>query len=168
MNEKLGSVDQDRLGAEGEAYFDTTSLRLRAGYQGGDVKDGAFIGARGRWYANENLALSIAYENAAGRSNGKAGIEWQPEFSGLSGLSIFGEAEVAANSYNREVIGLRYYFGANKSLIHRHRQDDPDELFLESTQNLGKGLQGSRVQPTVTPPGGPVCIPNPYGPACPV
>ena len=162
--EKLGSIDQNRLGAEGEAYFDTTSLRLRAGYQGGDVKDGAFIGARGRWYANENLALSIAYENAAGKSNGKAGIEWQPEFSGLSGLSIFGEAEVAANSYNREVIGLRYYFGANKSLIHRHRQDDPDELFLESTQNLGKGLHDSRVQPTVTPPGGPICpIPSPYG-----
>ena len=148
--QKLGSVDAQRVGAEAEGYFGDFSVKLRAGQQSGDVEHGGFVSAKANYYATENLALSLGYESAPGQHGGKIGIEWQPDVASAPGLSLFAEAESASNSYDRTVVGVRYYFGDKKSLIKRHRQDDPDSLLPEGSAALVKALRAAR-RPVVTP-----------------
>ena len=149
--ERLGSIKQNRFGAEAEAYFSSATLRLRAGSQGGDVRHGGFAGVQGRWYVNENLALNLGLEGSRGQSGAKFGVEWQPGVSSLPGLSLFFEGESANHNYDRAVVGLRYYFGATKSLMQRHRRDDPDTLVPDGSGSLVKKLRDSR-EPVVVPP----------------
>lgn len=147
--QKLGSIDQTRIGAEAEAYLGNITLRFRAGHQDGDVRNGGFAGIQGRWYVNENVAINLGYEHSPKQNEGKLGAEWQPNVSSLPGLSLFAEAETASNNYDRAVVGLRYYFGGKKTLIQRHRKDDPDTLLPDGNTGMVKSLRDSRV---VTPP----------------
>ena len=50
----------------------------------------------------------------------------------LAGLALFLDAAKGSNDFDMATVGVRYYFGANKSLIQRHRQDDPDNLLIEA------------------------------------
>lgn len=155
--QRLGGIDQDRIGIEAEAYLDSISLRLRAGHQDGDVRDGGFAGVQARWYANENVAINLGYEHSPGHNDRKLGVEWQPGVTSLPGLALFAEAEASSNNYERAVVGLRYYFGGKKTLQQRHRQDDPDTLLPDGATGMVKSLRDSRVV-------APVVVPPPYGP----
>jgi len=155
--QRLDSFDQDRVGVEAEAYLDSLSLRFRAGHQDGDARDGGFAGVQARWYVNANVAINMAYEHAPGQNDRKLGVEWQPGVANLPGLALFAEAEASSNDYERAVVGLRYYFGAKKTLQLRHRQDDPDTLLPDGSTGLVKSLRDSRVV-------APVVVPPPYGP----
>ncbi len=54
-------------------------------------------------------------------------------------------------SYDRYYAGLRYYFGSNKALKLRHRQDDPDTLIPDGMNALQGKLRENR-KPTTSPP----------------
>jgi hypothetical protein len=155
--QQLGGIDLDRIGVEAEAYLDSLSLRLRAGHQDGDVRNGGYAGVQARWYVNENLAVNLGYEHAPGQNDRKLGVEWQPGIHSLPGLALFAEAEASSNNYDRAVVGLRYYFGGKKTLKQRHRQDDPDTLLPDGSAGMIKSLRDSR---GVAPP---VIVPSPYG-----
>jgi hypothetical protein len=56
-------------------------------------------------------------------------------------LALTAEYARGSHSYDHALFGIRFYFGKNKPLIDRHRQDDPPSL----TQRIltGIGLYGA-------------------------
>jgi hypothetical protein len=47
------------------------------------------------------------------------------------------EAALGNHGYDHLLFGIRYYFGANKSLRARHREDDPPGLMHQILYGLG-------------------------------
>ncbi len=162
---RFDNLDVRRFGAEAEGYFGDFTLRARAGHQNGDFKDGSYYSAGARWYANSNLMLGIAGEHAVDRSIGHLTAEWQISIPSLPGLAVFLDAAKGSNSFDQTLVGVRYYFGTDKTLIRRHRQDDPDSLLgdsLISNQQQYRQRQqaaaASATGPAVCPPMSVVCI----------
>lgn len=161
---RFDNLDVRRFGAEAEGYFGDFTLRARAGHQNGDFKDGSYYSAGARWYANSNLMFGIAGEHAVDRSIGHLTAEWQISTPSLPGLAVFLDAAKGSNSFDQTLVGVRYYFGSNKTLIQRHRQDDPDSLLgdsLISNQQQYRQRQqaaAAATGPAVCPPMSVVCI----------
>ncbi|PCJ95166.1 MAG: hypothetical protein COA52_03990 [Hyphomicrobiales bacterium] len=126
-----GSVS--RIGLEGEYYRNnwTISSVLGAefidsgsGFSGPD--DGFFAFSDISYYLNDNLQLSVGHRFTAERHALAVGVEYQLDqqvFS--SGVSLFAEGRIGEDDYHAVWGGVRFYFGDDKSLISRHREDDP-------------------------------------------
>jgi len=56
------------------------------------------------------------------------GLEYQASRNDRYGLSLFGEGRSDGNDYTGVWGEIRLYFGENKSLIRRHRENDPTGL----------------------------------------
>ena len=59
---------------------------------------------------------------------GVLGAEYQASRNDTYGLSLFGEGRTDGSDFHAVFGGLRVYFGENKSLVRRHREDDPTGL----------------------------------------
>ena len=127
-HQRLGNVSTRRNGLEGEAYVGRFTLGMRAGQQTSESKTGGFVGAGMRWYPSDNLAVNLGMDDAPGLRTVGAGLEWQPTSFGLPGLSVFLRGNAANNDNHSATVGVRYYFGAPKSLMQRHRTDDPESI----------------------------------------
>lgn len=143
-NQSLGSLKQNRVGLEAESYYSTTTLRLRGGYQDGDTKNGQYGDISGRFYASENLVLSAGFGSNPNSSNVTMGVEWQPNLNSMPGLAVFANASTTSDNFTSSTLGVRYYFGSTKSLIKRHRNDDPDTLLLDGTSALAQAFIAAR------------------------
>jgi hypothetical protein len=158
-HQTLGSQGNTRTGAEGEAYFSQYTIILRGGEQTGDGAHGAYEGVGTRWYLTENLALNLGFDHSPGIVNTTGiGVEWQPQNLGIPGLAFFarGTHSVANENIGNShavSIGIRYYFGAPKSLITHHRTDDPESLVMP----LGDVIP----TPTIVPAQAPAPVVNP-------
>ena len=64
----------------------------------------------------------------------KAELEYQTP---LRGLALTGEVARGDHGYDHWLLGVRYYFGAKKSLMDRHRQDDPPGFMQQLLHGLG-------------------------------
>ncbi len=113
-----------KFGVEGAAYLGRFSLEGLAAYQFGSAN--GFTGrAVAAYYPIDNLRLDagVRYVEGSG-AMGVVDAEWRPHES--SGLTLFASGAFGENSFSQILGGARYYFGdPNKSLIARHRQDDP-------------------------------------------
>lgn len=133
-----------RLGVEGEAYFGQFTLGGNVAYQWGHdakrvaVDDGIVAGVNLKFYVTDNFMLRAGGGIEAGDGFGRAGFEFQPGFAALPGLSIFADAGGGENDHFYALAGIRYYFGQNKTLIRRHREDDPDVVPLTDTGTFKK------------------------------
>jgi hypothetical protein len=149
------NADALRLGVEGEAYFGKFSLGGNVGYQWGSdsrrvaVDDGVVAGVNLKFYVTDNFMLRAGGGIDTGKGFGKAGFEFQPGFAALPGLSVFADAGGGGNDHFFALAGIRYYFGDNKTLIRRHREDDPDNISItdmptwkKQTRNNGIGGSG--------------------------
>ncbi len=127
-------MDAWRIALEAEAYLDRITIRGLAGYEavdlpaaaGGD-EDGVFALADLAYYINDDFRASIGYRHMNDTHMGAAGLEYQLQ-TGLfgSGTSVFAEGRVGDNDYAAAWAGVRLYLGGGeKSLIRRHREDDP-------------------------------------------
>jgi hypothetical protein len=123
-----------RLGVEGEAYFGKFTLGGNVAYQWGndsrkvDVDDGIVAGVNLKFYVTDNFMLRAGGGVDTGKGFGKVGFEFQPGFAALPGLSLFADAGGGGNDHVYALAGIRYYFGDNKTLVRRHREDDPDSV----------------------------------------
>ena len=90
------------------------------------------------YYVTGNLRLGASYTHAFGNHLGVAQAEYQTPWKGLA---LTAEYARGSHSYDHVLFGIRFYFGKNKPLIDRHRQDDPPSL----TQRIltGIGLYGA-------------------------
>ena len=112
-----------RVGAEVELYLDRFTAIGRGGYQSGDVEDGPYGRVDLRWYATDDFMLSAGGEVAIDEYVGRLRVEFRPAVNALPGLSLFAEGEVGEDNWTRVIAGVRFYFGNDKSLIRRHRED---------------------------------------------
>lgn len=136
---RYDNLDVRRYGVEAEGYYGKFTVRGRAGYQNTDFKDGGYYNLGARWYAYNNLMLSVSGERVVNQNIAHVSAEWQVSTPSLPGLAFFLDAAKGNNNYDQALVGVRYYFGSHKSLIQRHRQDDPDDL-------LGSSLTSGQLQ----------------------
>ena len=140
-------------GAEGEAYMGNITLRGIAGLSdvsvSGPVGDGTdFLGiAEMAFYANDNLKLWVEGSTVTNFEAVGAGVEWllQDQLGVPVSLKLSGG--IGENGYTAATAGIAFYFGGNeegKSLIRRHREDDPEiEAFPGGPVNIfGAGVIG--------------------------
>lgn len=86
------------------------------------------------YYPMDNVLIQAAYSRMFDNNLGELLLEYQTP---VNGLSCFGELAKGDNGYDHALFGLRYYFGVNKSLIRRHREDDPPNLLRRILYTIG-------------------------------
>ncbi len=136
-----------RVGLEGEYYYNRFTAKAFAGYQYGEVGNGFTSTEKFSFYAQDNLAFSIGHQYYEGAGNfGTLGAEYQMQPWNQSFTpALYIDGRVGEDSFYSVRAGLRLYFGSNKSLIDRHRQDDPgvilpDDIFaIANSQRPASG-----------------------------
>ncbi len=121
-----------RAGIEGEAYLGRMSIEAVLGWEGLDFDTGAdddniFALADLAFYPMDDLRLSAGYRHWNEIHMAAFGAEYQlPMQWGGSAAALFAEGRVGEDDYVAIWGGLRIYLGPEpKSLIRRHREDDP-------------------------------------------
>jgi hypothetical protein len=122
----IGAIDIFRVGGEAELYLDRVSFESLIGFEDADITgDDFFTFTNLAFYPHDNLRLSIGYEHFQEVDAGMVAFEWQPEDFGHP-ISFFANAAVGSDDFATVFGGVRIYFGGEqKSLIRRHREDDP-------------------------------------------
>jgi hypothetical protein len=134
-----GYTDMARVGVEGEMYLDQLTLAAQAGVQFGQrTDDGLYGRADLKWYASPDLALKLGVSADDHRDFvAHAGTEFQAGFAGIPGLTLFADAAAGDDDYYKVYAGVRIYFGTPKSLIDRHRLDDPESNLAGQASEIG-------------------------------
>ncbi len=122
-----------RLGVQAEAYLGNISVEGIVGFEETDFPTGVgddddiFGYLDAAYYLNDDFRVAVGYRHLDGINVGAAGLEYQLSTSFLgSGTSVFAEGRVGEDDYAAVWGGVRLYLGQeNKSLIRRHREDDP-------------------------------------------
>lgn len=128
-----GAVDGDdtklyAVGPEAEVYLGNLSLEAWGGYlnidqDDGGRKDSGFIIGDVAYYLSDDLRLSIGGKVVDDEQGLRAGFEYQ--IGGMP-MSVYSKADYGDDDFFSILGGLRFYFGGDdKSLIRRHREDDP-------------------------------------------
>ncbi|MDE3066184.1 MAG: hypothetical protein KGJ60_01390 [Verrucomicrobiota bacterium] len=86
------------------------------------------------FYPIDDLLVSASYMTAFRNNLVEGALEFQTP---IRGLALTGEAALGDHGYDHLLFGIRYYFGAKKSLRARHRQDDPPGLMHQILYGLG-------------------------------
>jgi hypothetical protein len=133
-------VNIGRYAAEGEYYWNRWNFHALAGYEtvrlsvpnvaglAGllSIPDRFFDSVSASYYATDNFKLSIGHLYTIGRHGLTLGSEYGVALGGGRMASLFAAALLAEGGHNAVLGGLRLYFGQrDKTLIDRHRQDDP-------------------------------------------
>lgn len=137
-------VETYQIGAEGEYYFGPFTFGVFAGigfirYDNAapfiDTDPTDFIGRiSADWYPLDNLRIGVSYTTAFDDHLFKGEAEYQTP---IRGLAVTAELAAGENGYDHWLLGVRYYFGGNKSLRERHRADDPRTLMPQILHGLG-------------------------------
>jgi hypothetical protein len=138
-----GPADIWYVGPEAELYLDSISIEAVGGVMDISNGGGTEFYAMGTvaLYAAENLRLSVGASTVAGFESASAGLEWFMGDTGLP-LSLTVDGQLGEDGYTSVMAGLSLYFGGeDKSLIRRHREDDPRLHFFNifSAGLLGGG-----------------------------
>jgi hypothetical protein len=134
----IDGADVGKVGLEAEAYLGRISLEGLAAYQFGT--EHGFAGkATLAYYPVDDLRLDISVRHLEGQGvSAGASAEWA--LPAHSGLSLLADASVNDDSDWRALAGVIFHFGAGeKSLIRRHREDDPS---IDLPEDLQVGAPG--------------------------
>lgn len=147
------------IGAEGELYLDRITLEGWAGWAAIDYDDALLTDEDGffgigdlAYYPTDDWRLSIGVASILGSESLRLATEYQ--FTGL-GFPFSGTAE--ARWYDTDAwsarIGIKGYFGGDpdKSLIDRHREDDPPNRALDLFSAAGQLLTEEAIVPDEPP-----------------
>lgn len=143
------------VGVEGELYLGQVSIEAWAGVANLDYdalsavdKSGFFALADIGWYATDDLRLSIGASSVLGYEALNIGAEYQvTSFS--TPFSLTADARFGEDGNVTAMAGLKFYFGEQKSLIDRHRQDDPRDRGLDLFAAAGSQVTETGVPPRV-------------------
>lgn len=137
-----GGFGVGHAGAEIESYIGQITLLAETGYRYGDIREEGIYGSiEGRFYVTDDWYLGAGGEFGENQEMARFQTEFQPDLSRfaaaptrLNGLSVFIDGAVGKNDTYSVLSGLRFHIGENKTLIRRHREDDPDN---QNPQDLG-------------------------------
>lgn len=148
-------------GPEAELYFDRWTIEAWGGLSYarpavGPDRVRPFAMADVAYYPRDNLRLSLGLSTLDGYNAIHAGAEYMLDGFDMP-LSLTADARLGQDGALLATIGLRGYFGAApKSLIDRHRQDDPTDR--------GSALYASAGGETLNGPSAPVAEPQEEAP----
>ena len=123
-------------GPEAELYLDRWTLEAWAGASmvrpttpAGPDRYGVFALAGVGYYPTDNWRLSLGLSTLDGYNAVSFGTEYLLDNFNMP-IAVTGEARIGQDGAVRALVGLRGYLGPDphKSLIDRHRQDDPTDL----------------------------------------
>ena len=144
-----GGVEVNRAALEWQGFFGPLTLDGALGYRFGDVREEAYGKLNLDYYLTDDWLVSagFSYDN---RGFGTFKTEYQIASGSHTGLSLFAQGMVHdSNDYNI-LGGFKLYFGRqNRSLIDRHRREDPDVDFFTDTrlaQSRGRQLKQERLR----------------------
>jgi hypothetical protein len=131
------STNTSAIAAQGEYYAGRWTLSGLAGIEmvsvdapvalDASVPNRFFDSIRASYYVTDNSKLSIGHVYISGRHGLTLGAEQGFALGGGRMASLFAHARFAEGGHNSVLGGLRVYFGQrDKTLIDRHRQDDPE------------------------------------------
>jgi len=137
------------IGGEGELYLDQFSLEGWAGFANLNYVDPAMLDKNGlfaigdmAYYATPDWRFQLGGSYVLGDLSAHAGTEYL--FRGLGApISGVADARYHANGSYTFTVGIKGYFGGNddnKSLIDRHRQDDPPDRAIDLFNAAGSQL----------------------------
>jgi hypothetical protein len=152
---EFGGVRVGQVAGEGEAYFGPFTIRALAGVEFGnsasqtttftsgittttivdsyDIKTRFFDKINLSYYLNENLKVFVGHRYLGGKNALALGGELAWRVNGPLMASAFIEGRIGENDFEGVWGGLRFYWGQkDKTLIQRHRQDDPIEWVPET------------------------------------
>lgn len=119
-------------GVEGELYAGLFTFGAWGGYHDVTVGDRfgtaastGFYGGRATVYPIPDLALSIGATSAFSRVIASGTLEFQPDGFARHNTAFYVSGDVGEGSTYSLTAGVRFYFGTDKPLIRRHREDDP-------------------------------------------
>lgn len=128
----FGGLNVHRGGLEGAVYSGRLTIEGIVGISHAEFGNTEFFAdAELGYYPDNNVRLSAGYGAVADDHVFKLGGEWA--FAGQAGTasSAFVDSYINADGDGLAVAGLRFYFGqSDKSLIRRHREDDPQSASL--------------------------------------
>lgn len=118
-------LDRWRVAFEGEAYLGQISVETVTGVEFGDVPDHFFTITDFAYYPHDDFRVSLGFRSNSSGNSLAAGGEYQFASSAGVATSLYVDAEIGDDDYQKIFGGMRLYFGEDKSLIRRHREDDP-------------------------------------------
>lgn len=137
---RVGGVNVGRVAAEGEYYLGRWTLSAVAGVETGnsvsgvvgnqiqsyDIKTRFFDVAKVSYYWTDDFKTYVGQLYQGGKLSGLLGAEWGFAVGRGTMGSLFAEGRVGSGSNHGIFGGLKFYFGQrDKTLIRRHREDDP-------------------------------------------
>jgi hypothetical protein len=155
----VGSTHVWYGGPEVELYLNNISIEAVGGLMNIDFnpthKDKAFAIADVGFYATENFRLTAGLSSIAGFNSGHIGAEWLLADMGLP-ASFTVDGRIGEHGFATLSAGFSLYFGGDtgKSLIRRHREDDPPIRGLDIFGAAGDAFEGPDAPPA------PVCFDN--------
>lgn len=138
--DKFGGLHTSRIALEAERYHGPWTFTAILGAESGNSKsqfNNGFresIGVKSRFYDivdihyywNENSRVSVGHRYLGGKHALALGTEWSVPIAPRTQGSLFIEGRIGERDYKSVWAGLRAYFGnSDKTLIRRHREDDP-------------------------------------------
>lgn len=125
-----------RAAFEAEAYLGRFTIGGIAGYEGTQaqrVAGGAtrttqrfFDDVKLSYYPTDNWRVSIGHTYTFKRNAATLGTEYLVGSRGGTALALFAEAQIGTKDHRAVMAGATLYFGQkDKTLIRRHREDDP-------------------------------------------
>lgn len=134
----LDLTEVGKIGMEGQLYLGRLSLEGLAAHQFGSVSGFAGQGTIA-YYPRDDLRLHLGVSQLEGAgATAFAGFEWAP--FARNSASLFADVGVSEDNDTRAMFGLKLYLaGEDKSLIRRHREDDPE---IELPKNLFQTTRG--------------------------
>lgn len=136
--DQSGGVRVGHVGPEAELYLGRFTLQGVAGAEFGnkttgggltfDVKSRFFDLANVAYYPTDNLKLYVGHRYLAGNNAAAFGAEFGIPMQRGMMAALFVDGVAGEHELRGAMGGLRLYFGQkDKSLIRRHREDDPPD-----------------------------------------
>lgn len=126
-------------GGQAEYFAGPVTLGAHGGYQSSNsdtASDGGLVLGRVTYYVIPNLAFTVGGGSIVNRGFGRINLEYLPELNGSHSVSFFVNGGAGSDESYIGTAGVRLYFGPEKSLMRRHREDDPISL-------VGGGMGGN-------------------------
>jgi len=147
-NVELGTTEATRYGVEGEYYLDRATLTGYIGHQAGDIDDSMYGRISASCYLLDDLVLLGYISTSDDLERYALEAEYQTP---VNGVSCYASIATGENDYDHAYFGLKIYMGTrNKTLIRRHREDDPLnnvwhtvlDLFMIPSLSSSSGVRG--------------------------